>query len=74
MVTVARQMMESGMENAKSETTNRILAEKITEAIFTDGQDVKVDRVALDYKTGDFTLGWGKEVVLGMVEDILNGK
>ena len=57
-----------------TQTTNRALAEKITDAIFTDGQGVKVDRIALDYKTGNFQLGYGKEVVLGMVEDILNGK
>lgn len=56
------------------QTTNRALAEKITEALFTDGQGEKVGRLALDYKTKNFQLGWGKFVVLGMVEDILNGK
>lgn len=69
---------ETKMSNPQ--TTNEDLAEELTAAIFTDGQDEKVDRIALEYKDAsgkiikDYSRGWGREVVLHNIKEILDAK
>lgn len=61
---------------SESKTTNRDLATKIAEAIFTDGQGKRAKRLALEYpnQANDYECGWWKAAVVDKVEDILNGK